>query len=158
MMRRQIENEPDNFPARMQLAVFEHRSGNMAAANREARIATSLRRNESLSSAILALAVRQYGALGFADEARELYELLIERERQQPGQLDRPARWAGACIGIGDFDCVLKYLKVLAEQRESGFRHASSRELAINSNNIPELEQPEFVELRKQLGWDVPGL
>ena len=156
--RREVEIEPDHFSTRLRLADVEHRSGNTAAANREARIATNLRRNESLSTSDLATAVELYGRIGFLNDARELFDLMIERDRQQPGHLDDPSRWARACIGVGDFDCALEYIRVLAEQAENGHRSLNSRSIAINRFEIPELEQPEFVELRKQMGWDVPGL
>jgi len=45
-----------------------------------------------------------------------------------------------------------------AEQVGDGFKSPQSRTLAFNVYHQPDLERPEFVELRKQLGYEVPGL
>jgi len=156
--RRHVENEPDDFKPRLRLALLEYFSGNRAAANREAVIATNLRRDESLSGRDLAQAISFYGKLGFADEARELFDLMIDRDRQQPGQFNEPSLRARACIGVGDFDCAVEYLEVIIEQIASGYRPPESGWFAVNRYDIPELEEPEFVKLRKQLGWEVPDL
>lgn len=157
-IRQGVANSPNSHSIRMASALLEHFSGNSGTANREARIARNLRRNESLSLADLAQNTHRYGVLGWDEDTAELYDLFVEQASQQAVGTVDPALWARACLGIGNYDCVLEYMKLTVEQVEDGFRSPQNWNLAYNVYHQPELDRPEFVELRKQLGYEVPGL
>lgn len=85
-------------------------------------------------------------------------ELFAARASQEPEGAIDPSQWARVCIGVGAWDKVLEYLELAVEQVENGYRSGDSASIATNRYHQPELERPEFVELRKQLGYEVPGL
>jgi hypothetical protein len=68
------------------------------------------------------------------------------------------AWWVRACLGVADYDCALEYMSLTVDQVEGGFRSSQSNAFAVNLYRDPLLERPEFVELRKQLGYPLPGL
>jgi len=157
-IRQAVAVSPENHSIRVNAALLELLSGNPIASAREAKIASKLRQNESLVLTEIAQFAHRYGVLGMDEDAAELYDLFIEQASQQPEGTDDPGLWVRACLGIGDYDCALDYLILTAEQVGDGFKSPHSRSLAFNVYHQPELERPEFVELRKQLGYEVPGL
>ena len=99
-----------------------------------------------------------YGLLGFEDEASRFFDLFAAVASRQPEGFVDPEDWVWVYIGVGDWDKVLEYMKLTIAQAENGFRSGDALALANNRDRIPELDQPEFVELRKRLGNPTPDL
>lgn len=154
--RKVVAARPDNHRQRLSGAVLEYLSGNEEAATREARIASRLRIDDDLDFNVLATYAQSYGALGFADEAEKYLELFVARASQEPEGTIDPAMWARAYMGVGDWDKALEYISLTVEQVENGFRSGDSNSIAANRYRQPELERPEFVELRKRLRYKLP--
>lgn len=60
------------------------------------------------------------------------------------------ARWAIAYIGIGGYEQALQWLRRIDEERNPEDALYTTH-IAINMYHIPELNQPEFVEIRERL-------
>lgn len=156
--RKAVAARPVEHRYRLFGAVLKHLSGNEEAATREARIASKLRIDDDLDFNILATPAQQYGALGFADEAARYLEFFVARASQKPEGAIDPSLWDRVYIGAGDWDKVLEYIALTVEQVENGYRSGDTNSKATNRYRQPELERAEFVELRKRLGYPVPGL
>jgi adenylate cyclase len=156
--RKVVAARPDNHSRRLFGAVLEYLSGNEGAATREARIASRLRIDDDLDFNVLATYAQSYGTLGFADEAAKYLVLFIARASQAPEGAIDPSTWARVYMGAGVWDKALEYVSLNVERVENGYRSGDTNAIATNRYHRPELERPEFVELRKRLGYKVPGL
>ena len=154
--RKVVAARPDNHRQRLSGAVLEYLLGNEEAATREARIASKLRIDDDLDFNILATYAQSYGALGFADEAAKYLDLFVARASQEPEGAIDPGTWARVYIGAGYWDKALEYIELAVEQLENGFSFGGTTSIVRNRYRQPELEQPEFVELRKRLGYKLP--
>jgi TolB-like protein/Tfp pilus assembly protein PilF len=149
---------PDDDLIRLRSALVEFMLGNMEAATREARIASNLWRGHDSRLGGLMSRAYLYGLLGFEDEASRFFDLFAAVASRQPEGFVDPEDWVWVYIGVGDWDKVLEYMKLTIAQAENGFRSGDALALANNRDRIPELDRPEFVELRKRLGNPTPDL
>ena len=156
--RKVVAARPDNHRQRLFGAVLEYLSGNEGAATREARIASKLRIDDDLDFNELATYAQSYGAVGFADEAAKYLGLFVARASQEPEGAIDASMWARAYMGAGDWDKAMEYISLTVEQVENGFRQGGTTSIARNRYRHPELERPEFVDLRKRRRYEVPGL
>ena len=153
-----IATEPENHYLRLERAMIQLRMGNRVAAESEARAAADLRKNDDMNSLILSDLAYRYGVFGLEAAARKELEFLILNESRNPDQELDPVLRAQAYIGVGDFENALEYVKRTVDVVKSGYRSPQAARIAYNRDDIPALNQPEFVELRKQLGWEIPAL
>jgi len=153
-----VAAQPDDHERRLRTAFLELLSGNKIAAEREAKIASNLRQDADMSLYRLALSSQLYRGLGFEEDAAEILESFQDKAARQPEGTVNPSLWTRVYLGAGDFDNALQYLRVTVGQVEGGFRSGNTFAIAENRFRQPELERPEFVELRKRLGYPVPGL
>jgi adenylate cyclase len=156
--RQSVGFDSGGINRRMQLALAEQRVGNEEAAQMHARIAISLSGSDfevydQLPSYISAIVARRYRVLGFNEEARYMFDRFIERAESESPELTAPIFWAQAYIAVDDYEKVMAYLQLAAEQVSSGFRMGGNASLAANFYNNPKLETPEFVAVRKRLGY-----
>ncbi|MDX1403932.1 MAG: hypothetical protein R3192_05320 [Woeseiaceae bacterium] len=156
MYQQAIAVHPENDLIRLRSATTELMLGNTEAAKREARIASSLWRNHELRIDGLRNRTYFYGVVGLKDEAARFFELFVSVAAKEPEGFVDPGDWAMVYTGIGDWDKVLEYMKLAVVQAENGFRSGLAPGLSINRYRIPELDKPEFVELRKRL--EIPAL
>jgi tetratricopeptide (TPR) repeat protein len=155
--RQSVQFDGGSRNRRMHLALAEQRAGNAEAAKMQSRIAISLSGNfetyDRLPTYVSAIVARRYRALGFDEEARYMFDRFIERAENEPPDLTAPISWAQAYIAVDDYEKVMVYLQLAAEQVTGGFRAGGNASLAANLNNNPKLETPEFVAVRKRLGY-----
>jgi TolB-like protein/Flp pilus assembly protein TadD len=153
-----IAAQPGDYSAHRGAALTELQMGNREAARSHARIASSLRSSEDDPAITVAQDAFRFGVLGLREEANELLDLLVAKVAQNPDLELDPTYWVAAYVGAGDFDSAFEHLKRVVDAVNAGYRSAFAGAFAVNTFNIPELEQPRFVELRKQLRYDIPGL
>jgi len=155
--RQNVQFDGGSRNRRMHLALAEQRAGNEEAAQMQSRIAISLSGNfetyDQLPTYVSAIVARRYRALGFDEEARYMFDRFIERAEKESPDLTPPISWAQAYIAVDDYEKVMTYLQLAAEQVSGGFRAGGNASLAANLNNNPKLETPEFVAVRKRLGY-----
>ena len=156
--RQDVQLNSGSRNRRLQLALAEQRAGNEEAAQMQARIAINLSGGDfamydQLPAYIGATVARRYRVLGFDKEAKYLSDRFIERAEKESPELNSPISWALAYIAVDDYEKVMAYLQLAAEQVSGGFRAGGSAELAANIYDNPKLETPEFVAVRKRLGY-----
>ena len=102
------------------------------------------------------LAAYRYKAAGLQDEADRRFDLFVAETDSESKTLQR---WALAYAAIGDEEKVFEYLQLIAEEiAEGGHRSGLSAYFAHNIYQDPMLETPEFIEVRKRLGYDMSGI
>ena len=150
--RQVAQLNPDRPGRHLQLAIVERLAGNEEEALAEANLAKRL----NADSPANIVAAYRYKAAGFQDEAVRLFDLFIERTKTEPATLQD---WAFGYATIGDEVKLLEYLQLIAEEIADGkHRHGLNSYFAHNIYDDPMLEIPEFIEVRKRLGYDMSGI
>ena len=152
-----VAAQPDDDLIRLRSALTESMLGNTEAATREARIASTLWRGHDSDLLGLRSRVYLYGLLGIEDKASEIFDLFAAAASQEPEGFVDPGEWVWVYIGVGDWDKVLEYMRLMLAQVENGYRSSTSvTALANNRDRIPQLDRPEFAEIRERLANIVP--
>ena len=132
--------------------------GNEEAAQMHARIAMNLSGHDGTfwdrqRTDSVAVNARRYRTLGFDEYAKFLSDRFFKRAENESPESRSPAAWVMAYLAVDDYENVMTYLQLTAEQVSGGFRPGSNAYLAANSYVNPKLETPEFVAVRKRLGF-----
>jgi TolB-like protein/Tfp pilus assembly protein PilF len=157
-IRRAAINEPDDHQTQIRAALYETQMGNAERAQPYLAVAVSLQTPEAWSLNALAQNTHRYGLIGASSEAEKLYSIFVERATVEPDGTISPALWMRACLGIRDRDCIRDWFDRTIEEVRGGYRPVNAAFVANNNWSDPILDEPEYVELRRQLGYDVPGL
>ena len=137
----------------MHSAVAEVISGNKEAALNALRIGEQIA-GPNPRAGVLSQAAYAYGRAGHLEDAQRM-SARIEKLATEP---HGPTVWsynrAEAYLGIGDQESALKILQAMADN--PGPHNGHYTYIAILARNLysdPVLDQPEFVEVRKRLGF-----
>jgi len=133
------------------LAMAEIQRGNDDAALAEIRIV------EQLGDTYSGIPIRaySYSLLGRRDEAQRVFESVEGKavsEELDPGA----GGWAMLHLAVGNYDQALEWLRVAADKIENQELDAGYYYIVIiraNPLSDPILDQPEFVEVRRRLGF-----
>ncbi len=90
-----------------------------------------------------------YQLLGRRQDALRIFEKIEALAR---GYVVTDAAWALAYLAVEDLDKALNSLSCAADQDSAG-EDISSATITFNMLSAPVLEQPEFLELRRKLGF-----
>ncbi len=122
--------------------------GNSAEALEALRIAEGL--NYASRADSLATLLRSYSRIGRHEDVERLFGELQALSREfHIG----PGIWAVAYLSLGDQEKALDWLNRAAEQPEPGNGYVALYGIAGNVRANPILDQPEFVEVRRRLGF-----
>ncbi len=149
--RRRIELEPTSARERQELAFAEAMRGNRDEARRQLAIAEQLLADFPSDEVNQAgfCSVYAYSRIGHPADARRIFNRFLE-----PLDEDKiaPPMWFIAYLGIGDVDGAYRWAKVITE-RATPHLLGPHLWLALNTLEDPVLERPEFLELRRKLGY-----
>jgi Tfp pilus assembly protein PilF len=159
VLRQGVEFQPNSSNLHRTVAVLESLLGNHEAAETELRIAKSLASYDfskfDRRFALDAIKTRLAGDEAYAIEMVNAFHASLER---YPDQYASPGLRAFASWGAGDFENLLPKLEVLADRVSNGRRSELMIRIVLNGYEEPELESPEFVDVRKRLGFDADKL
>jgi tetratricopeptide (TPR) repeat protein len=147
--RGRLEWNPADIRAREGMVTLETMRGNVAEAIVHLRILNEMLAAEGIDRPLFYGSgyVYNYGRLGLADEARQAFEeVLKDRDVQYP------ASWIYHYLGIGDIDSALEVAEQLAERPLPPWVEIDHY-FVLNVTRDPVLDRPEFVELRRKLGF-----
>jgi Flp pilus assembly protein TadD len=150
--RQSVQYDPGAPNRHLQLAIAEKLAGNQEAAIAEANLAIRLATDSNFSG----LAAYRYRAAGLQEEADRRFDLLVERSAS--GESVSLQGWALAYAAIADHEKAFEYLELIAQEVTEGHRSALNAYFAHNIYDDPMLETPEFIEVRKRLGYDMSGI
>ena len=157
-IRRAALDSPSDESTQSIAAVYELLAGDRELAEQHKRIAVELVQPDDWSLYLLGVSIHRYGRVGAEETANRLYAIFERKMSAVDEDNQDLALWVRACLGIGDIDCVRSYLERCIVQIRNGFRPANLGAVAFNRYDDPQLDEPELVELRRQLGYDVPGI
>jgi TolB-like protein len=141
-------SNPSDAAARQRLAFAEMLRGNTRVAIQHLRIAEQLADEGSpLSSGVT---VYLYGRLGFADEAERLLAALAAET--EAGGFASDTEWIVASLGVGDVERAYELAARVAARPLPPWI-ADEHWLVLNPLDDPVLERPEFLALRRKLGY-----
>ena len=126
-------------------------------AQRDFNIAVGLTQIDSMDVSILAQLLQKMRLSGLQDESgmiRQKFEQILDGS---PPSTIEPVTRARAYIGLGDDAMALKQIELAADQIESGTKLRFERSVIQNIYNDPVLERPEFIAVRKRIGYVAPG-
>ena len=151
-LREAIRLDPGVYLSYFQLATVEFLSGNRSAAKKNLDRAVQIM--ESGATSRVGYLAHLYGLLGEPDHAAKLLARLeeINSDRQRENRLD--LGWA--VLGTGDKERALREWTITVTGYLEENRPVSPGRISRfkdNWLNDPILEQPEFLELRKRLGF-----
>jgi len=119
----------------------------------EAKAFESLRLSEELGYGASVYAIAQtgfaYQILGHREDAQRIFENIEALAREY---VLTDAAWALAYLAVGDLGKALRSLNRAADQGSAG-EDISAATIKFNMLSAPVLEQPEFLEIRRKLGF-----
>jgi DNA-binding winged helix-turn-helix (wHTH) protein/TolB-like protein len=151
VIRRAAEVAPTDPWAPLLLGVLEIWRGNLVAARNHLRLAEQLLgpQPRGLQSQIPFYLVYGYGRAGLPEEAKRLLERF---GAQTSPQFVPKIAWVYGYLGVGDLEQAHEWASKVAENRLlpiAGWERA----FMLNSLGDQALERPEFLELRRRLGY-----
>lgn len=156
--RRIVQSNPASGIARADLGYYEALRGSDAA-ERELRLADGLEASfpNVGRPGFLARLTYSYHRIGLHDDAEEAFDRLL-RALGDDRQLDlNPVEWMLAYLGIGKVEEALDWAaRAASSPLPPG--PVPQLELMLNAFEDPVLERPEFLELRRKLGYQDPGI
>jgi tetratricopeptide (TPR) repeat protein len=142
----QVARNPGNAIAQFQLSRLASQRGDYEEAVRRARIAEQLLPPQP-GSFIL---VNAYGLAGSPADAERLFNAVEPIAAARP-YVD-PTMWALGYLGTRQYDKALEQLENMAAS-PFDLGGMESALIQVNAFSDPALDQPEFVEVRKRLGF-----
>jgi TolB-like protein/Flp pilus assembly protein TadD len=142
-------SKPTDAVARQRLAFAEMLRGNTREAIQHLRIAEQLADERSPSSPSGPI-IYLYGRLGFADEAERMFAALAAET--EAGGFASDTEWIVANLGIGDVERAYELAGRVAARPLPPWI-ADEHWLVLNPLDDPVLERPEFLALRRKLGY-----
>ena len=119
----------------------------------EAKALESLRLSEELGYCASVYAIAQtgfaYRILGHREDAQRIFEHIEALAREY---VLTDAAWALAYLAVGDLGKALRSLNRAADRGGAG-EDISTATIRFNLLSAPVLEQPEFLQLRRRLGF-----
>lgn len=140
--------KPTDAAARWRLAFAEMLRGNTREAIQNLRIAEQLADEGHLSPS--GPIVYLYGRLGFADEAERMFAALAAET--EASRFASDTEWIVASLGIGDIERAYELAELVAARPLPPWI-ADEHWLVLNPLNDPVLERPDFLALRRKLGY-----
>ena len=155
--RQAIQNQPNDWYLRLNLAFIEAILGNERSAQSELGIAMGLIDIDSMSFNDLAQNLQKMRFSGLHDESGRFQRRLEQEIAGASPSAFHPIHLARAYVGLGNDDEALKWLDAAADQMESGNKLQFVVSMVQNIYDDPVLERPEFVAVRKRIGYVAPG-
>ena len=151
VIRRAAELDPTNPLARLYLGYLEIGRGNIPAAHGHLRLAEQLLGTQprGLMMSIPLYVAYGYGRAGLAGEAQRLVEQFGTYARTE--FVPRIA-WVSGYLGVGDLERAHEWASKVAENGQVQWV-GWEQVFMLNLLDDPVLERPEFLELRRQLGY-----
>jgi TolB-like protein/DNA-binding winged helix-turn-helix (wHTH) protein len=146
--RRVTASKPTDALARRRLAFAEMVRGNTREAIQHLRVAEQFAGEGGLSPS--GPGIYLYGRLGFADEAERMFAALVAEA--EAGGFASDTEWVVANLGIGDIARAYEWAARVAARPLPPWI-ADEHWLVLNPLDDPALEQPEFLALRRKLGY-----
>jgi Tfp pilus assembly protein PilF len=151
VIRRSADVDPTNAWAPLLLGDLEISRGNIPAARDHLRLAEQLLgpQPRGLLLQVPFYLVYGYGRAGLADEANRVLE---QHGAETPPQFVPRIAWVYSYLGVGDLERAHEWASKVAE---NGLLPIAGWERAFMLNLLddPVLERPEFLELRRELGY-----
>jgi tetratricopeptide (TPR) repeat protein len=150
-LRRQVQQQPTAALWRHLLAFNEALLGNREEAIRQLDIAEELLADspEDEVYRVGYAPVYAYSRIGRPADARRMFDRFLAAA--DDGDL-LPMMWVMAYLGIGDVERAYEWAKVVVDRTRVPWP-GPHLWLALNPMNDPVLERPEFLELRRKLGY-----
>ena len=146
-LQRALDLNPSSFNTYYQLASTEVMRGNDEDALRALEIAEALYERIETEDWRLAQFAFAYSQLG---RQEDVFRILIDLEELNERSLVDDAVWAMMYLALNEHDDALRYLETAVnEQLPNMFTLA---EIKANAFQLPVLEEPQFRELRGQIG------
>ncbi|NQV69610.1 MAG: hypothetical protein HQ498_06255 [Pseudohongiella sp.] len=150
------EIRPTLINVRLQLALIEQLLRNDETAREHLNIAESLDAPEGPNQ--LALTAYYYSLLNSPENAQDYFERFALGVIQSPAMLDVTNR-IYAYLSVGDESSALEQLRAELDSAEVDKRRPLiNHSLTYNFFNDPVLEKPEFLELRRRMGYVTPEI
>jgi TolB-like protein len=149
--RQRLQWNPSDLTARGHLVLLETIRGRPDAAMRERRIIGEMQAIEGTERPLFGTTVYTLGRLGLHDEARRMFE---RARREADDQF--PTAWIYHHLGVGDIDGAYEWAQQVASQPLPPWAQAELW-FVLNVTRDPVLERPEFVALRRRLGYPGSG-
>lgn len=140
--------KPTDAVARWRLAFAEMLSGNTREALQHLSIAEQLA--DEANPPPSGPAIYLYGRLGLADEAERMFAAFAAET--EAGDFASDTEWIVASLGIGDIERAYELAERVAARPLPPWI-ADEHWLVLNPLNDPVLERPEFLALRRKLGY-----
>ncbi len=147
--RRAIEINPAHQRRHRHLGAIEANLGFLTRATEELRLSESLGGADA-SITDLAILIYWYGRTGSSEDAERLFGALQDRANEY---YIGAGIWALATLGVGERQQALAWLKKAAETPSPDNGYVILYVIAGNLYADPILDQPEFVEVRRRLGF-----
>ncbi len=151
-LREAIRLAPGNYNHYLNLATVEFLNGNLSAARE--KLDRSVQIMASGATFRVGYLAYLYGLLGEPDQAAKLLARFEELNSARQRDVQLPLGWA--ILGTGDTERALRNWTITVNGYiDENRRFAPGRISRFRDNwlNDPMLEQPEFVELRRRLGF-----
>ena len=145
--REAVKYDAHRLTRQLWLATLEHAAGNVEEAQLRLQIAEDLTPG-NLGSYHFGAYSLYYSVLGHSDKANYYY---AEQQRLSEQEFVRPAFWAMAHVGIGNYEKALENLHALADEIENGWVSGGMSALVHNHYGDPMLDTPEFVAARERI-------
>jgi len=151
-LREAIRLDPGDYSAYLNLATVEYLNGNLSAAREKLDRAVQIM--ASGATFRVGYLAYLYGLLGDPDQAAKLLAQFEELNSARQRDVQLPLGWA--ILGTGDTERALRDWTITVNgYLDENRRVAPGRISRFRDNwlNDPILEQPEFLELRRRLGF-----
>jgi tetratricopeptide (TPR) repeat protein len=149
IQRDAIALDPAFFFSYLQLGLIEAVRGNHEEALRQLRFAEELSRGIP-SADVMSHLTYGYGRIGRNEDAMRMFSQI---ESMASELHVGAASWSLAYLGIGDEVRALEFLLAASDSSRGGEGYLALTYLTGNAFNDPVLQQPPFVEARRELGW-----
>jgi TolB-like protein/Tfp pilus assembly protein PilF len=147
--REAIRLDPAFFFSYLMLGMLEATRGNVTEALARLRFAEQL--SQGIPSAdVLSELAYGYGLIGRRDDAMRIFEQI---ENMASEFHVGAASWAMAYLGIGDEERALEFLMATSDVTRGGEGYLALTFMLGNAFGDPVLDQPEFVEVRRGIGF-----
>jgi len=151
VIRRAAEWDPTNPLPRLYLGYLEIWRGNTPAARDHLRLAEQLLGTQPLgrTQTVRLYLAYGYGRAGLTDDARRLVE---EFGAEARAEFVPRIAWVYGYLGVGDLERAHEWASKVAENGPAPM-DGGQRMFIVNLLHDPVLERPEFLKLRRQLGY-----
>jgi TolB-like protein len=153
------EIRPTRIAIRLQVALVEQLRRNYEAVRQHLNIAESLEVTEDVNPPQLATIAYYYSLLNSPENAQDFFERFTLAETQSPSMVDDVTSKVYAYLSVSDEVNALEQLRADIDGAEvSGRRPLTNHGIIYNMFNDPVLEKPEFLELRRRMGYVTPEI